>query len=227
MSIFQVGKNFLQKYPKFVSISAKIYYLLNKNKKIIKGNSNSIKTTNSFMNKTKIEVWGNSNRIELGEKCFFTNCRLYIKGNNNNICISNKVFLKDTDIHIEDNGNEIYIGEKTTIFGKTHLACTEGKKILIGKDCMFSTDITFRTGDSHSIVDINGKRINDAQNIIIGNHIWIGNKVILTKGVEICDNSIIGTGSIVTKKFDKNGLLIAGVPAKEIKENVNWLRERI
>ncbi len=138
-----------------------------------------------------------------------------------------KFFLKDTDIHIEDSGNEVYIGEKTTIFGKTHLACTEGKKILIGKDCMFSTDVIFRTGDSHSIVDINGKRINEAKDIIIGNHIWIGNKVILTKGVEICDDSIVGTGSIVTKKFNKKGLLIAGVPAKEIKENVNWLRERI
>lgn len=165
--------------------------------------------------------------IEFGKKCYLINCRLYISGNNNKIVISNRVFLKDTDIHIEDSGNEVHIDEKTTVFGKPHLACTEGKRILIGQDCMFSTDVTFRTGDSHSIVDLDGRRINNAQDVIIGNHIWIGNKVVLTKGVEIADNSIVGSGSIVTKKFTKKGIVIAGVPAKEIKENVNWLRERI
>lgn len=131
------------------------------------------------------------------------------------------------EIHIEDNNNEIIIGKNTSISGKTHLACIEGSKIIIGEDCMFSSDITFRTGDSHSIVDLNGNRINPSMDIIIGNHVWVGNRTIITKGSKVSDNSIIGTGSIVSKIFEEPNIIIAGVPAKKIKGEVSWLRERI
>ena len=67
---------------------------------------------------------------------------------------------------------------------------------------MFSNDIEFRTGDSHSIVDLDTrKRINYSQNIHVGNHVWIGSRSIILKGVNIGNNSIIGTGSIVTKSI--------------------------
>ena len=35
------------------------------------------------------------------------------------------------------------------------------------------------------------------------------------------DNSIIGMGSVVAGKFEK-GVIIAGNPAKKIRENINW-----
>ena len=35
-----------------------------------------------------------------------------------------------------------------------HIASTEGEKIVIGNDCMFSNDIEIRNGDSHTIIDI-------------------------------------------------------------------------
>ena len=135
--------------------------------------------------------------------------------------------LKDVEIHIEDDNGAILIGKNTTIAGFTHLACIEGTSITIGEDCMFSKDITFRTGDSHSIVDEEGRRINPSKDIFIGNHVWVGNRVIVTKGSYVSDNSIIGTGSIVSKVFEEPNIIIAGVPAKKVKEKVNWLRTRI
>ena len=50
---------------------------------------------------------------------------------------------------------------------------------------------------------------------------------IILKGVTIPDNSIVATGSIVTREFKDKNVLIAGNPAKIIKEGVDWSRNRI
>lgn len=90
---------------------------------------------------------------------------------------------------------------------------------------MFSNEITFRTGDSHSIINNLGERINQSEDIRIGNHVWIGQKVIVLKGAEIGNDSITGTASLVTgKKFEDN-VIIAGSPAKVIKQGVSWDHE--
>ena len=43
---------------------------------------------------------------------------------------------------------------------KINLAATEGIEIRIGKECLFSSEIVFRTGASHSILDMDCNRIN-------------------------------------------------------------------
>ena len=52
--------------------------------------------------------------------------------------------------------------------------------------------------------------------IIIGHNVWIGVNVTILPGVTIGDNCTIGAGSIVTKSFKENDLVIAGNPAKVI-----------
>jgi len=92
---------------------------------------------------------------------------------------------------------------------------------------MLAYDIEIRTGDSHSIIDLNThNRINYAQNVKIGNHVWLCADVKILKGVTIGKNSIIGTGSIVTKSIPDN-CIAAGIPAKVIHNNVTWKRPRI
>lgn len=53
--------------------------------------------------------------------------------------------------------------------------------------------------------------------IIIGNNVWIGDKVTILGGVTIGDNVIIGAGSIVTHDVPSN-CMAAGMPAKVIKQ---------
>lgn len=84
-----------------------------------------------------------------------------------------------------------------------------------------------RTGDSHSVLDLMGNRTNHAKDIVIGDHVWIGYRVCINKGVRIPSNCIVGTGAVVTKKFDTENVIIAGVPAIIIKQNVTWSSERI
>ena len=65
---------------------------------------------------------------------------------------------------------------------------------------------------------------NEGKEISIGNHVWLGIRAIILKGVSIGDNSIVAAGSVVTKNVKAN-TIVSGSPAKQIKENRNWTRE--
>lgn len=199
-------------------------------KKVVKGKNNIFNIDKScVLSNCTIDIVGNNNKIEINKSAILNNVKFYIRGDNNKIKIGEKVrFNRGGSIWIEDYGCEATIGEKTT-FEETHLAVTEpNSKIVIGKDCMFAYNIDIRTGDSHSIVDsFTNERINYAKNVFIDNHVWVASHVSILKGVHISDNSVVATRAVVTKSFNDCNILIGGMPAKQIKENINWDRQRI
>jgi acetyltransferase-like isoleucine patch superfamily enzyme len=97
-------------------------------------------------------------------------------------------------------------------------------KIEVGNDCMFSSNISIWTQDWHKIYDEKGQRINNAKNIKIKNHVWIGYDSKILKGVTIENNNIIGTDTVVTKSFEEENVVIAGNPGKIVKRGINWNR---
>lgn len=204
----------------------KLYNYLNHNNKIITVNNKFIFGI-TYLGGVKLKILGKNNKVIIRDYTKLLNCNIIIYGNDNLIKIDKNCYLKDVEFWIENDKNKILVGEHTTIHGKTQLATMESTKILIGKDCMFSNDIYFRTGDSHSIIDLQGKRTNPSKDIIIGNHVWIGQRNIVLKNTEVADNCIIGANSILCKKYLEPNSIIVGSPAKIIKNNINWLRERI
>ena len=227
MGIKQKFKEIYSIHPSIANIMRIIYNAVNFNKINIEVGNNTVITDPCFMKNTRINILGRNNKVEFDEDVVLKNCSVFISGNNNTVLVGSNCRLNNCVFWIEDDNNVISIGGNTTIHGSTQLACIEGCKIQIGCDCMFSSDISFRTGDSHSITDANGKRINDAKSIVIGNHVWIGTKTILNKGSCILNNSIIGAGSVVTRAFKDENVIVAGNPAKIIKTNINWKRERV
>ena len=174
-----------------------------------------------------IDCRGEGNVIELEQGGYLQDCRLYIRGNHNRIIIGRSTSAIHAEFYIEDDHNQICVGENTTFAGKIHLACTEGRTIRIGDRCLFSSDITFRTGDSHSILNMDGKRINPAQDITIKDHVWVGHKATITKGVTVEHDSIVGTGALVSKSCTEPNVILAGVPAKVVKQQINWDSKRL
>ena len=209
-------------------IASFVYNLIGLNKLKIRG-ENKFRYSGSFFKRCSILVRGKGNYINIGTRNAFKNGYIYICGNNNKITINKRNYFNNVTLWIEDDNNEIYIGEHNTIEGSAHIAVIEGTKVEIGNNCLFSTDVTFRTGDSHSIISVqSGKRINPSKSIKIGNHIWFGHKSTILKGVVILDNSIVATSAVVTKPFlDSGGIILGGNPAKIIKEDINWNRTRI
>ncbi len=192
--------------------------------KIDKGNE--IIVGGGVITKCQINVHGSGNKIIIGNYCNIQESLITINGNNNTLFIGDSCNIISANPHFEDDGGLIYIGDKTCIAGRTHIACIEGKKIKIGSNCLFSSDITIRVGDSHSILDMEGKRINPSKDVNIGDHVWIGNKTIILKGSEIADDSIVGSGAVVSGKYTDNNVVIAGNPAKIIKRDITWKYER-
>jgi len=195
----------------------------------IKGRNNELLKNSSILKSMCVDIQGDGNRVVLGDDARLNEVEIYIRGNNNTIKIGDTCrFAKGGILWIEDEGCEISIGDSTS-FVSVHLAVTEsGSSISIGRDCMFAYDIDVRTGDSHSILEADsGKRINHAADVVIGDHVWVAAHVNILKGVNILDNCVIGTGSVVTRSFDERNVIYAGNPARIVKRNITWSRERV
>ena len=114
------------------------------------------------------------------------------------------------------------IGNNLTITGETTIICY--KQITVGNDCTFSWDILIMDTDFHHIMDYDGNIINPPSSIIIGNHVWIGCRNTILKGIVIADNVIIAANSVITKSILKSNVIYGGSGKKQeiLKENVNW-----
>lgn len=180
------------------------------------GNS-SVSILGNLLN-TSIKINGNS-KIIIGEGCRIRNTSVIVIGNNNRVELEEGVFFSGS-IELFGDNNLIRIGKDTRINGANFIV-HNGTKVEIGSKCLFSTEIDFRTTDSHSIFNADGERINLDKNIVIGEHVWIGRMVSILKGSIIGDGSIIGSMSLVSGAIPKR-VIAAGVPAKIIKENILW-----
>lgn len=103
-------------------------------------------------------------------------------------------------------------------FINENVQITCGDKIEIGKDCTIGRDVVIRSYDGHTI-EQEGYQISEP--IKIEDHVWIGQGAQILKGVHIGEGAIIAAGAVVTKDVPAH-TIVGGVPAKVIKENVQW-----
>lgn len=176
-----------------------------------------------------VYICGHDNLIVVGKNCNLRKISFFIRGNGNRIILGDNCSANAVQIHFEQDGNEINIGNGTTMHGREehaiHMAADEGSKILIGEDCMLSHGIQIRSTDSHSIVDLDGVRINPAKNVVIGSHCWIGLQSILLKGTVLEPHCVVGAGAVCSKRYGKANCILAGNPAKIVRENIDWDRK--
>lgn len=164
--------------------------------------------------------------LHIGKGAILKNIIIRISGEDNSLFIGEYCNIRGS-IHIRHHGSKIFIDDYSTMVG-VNLFSLEGKSINIGKDCMFSSGIYIRNSDEHSILDANTNcRINPAEDIFIGDHVWCGEGVTINKGVILPNNIIIGANAVITKKSYESNCIYAGVPAHKIKDNVNWNRKLI
>lgn len=219
-------KGIVKKYSPLLS---NIYYCL-MNNRVKGGRGNTFKHHNTFIKGMRLSFYGKGNNVTIGgeKPASLNNCHIAIHGNNNRVIVEGGVGAKDLTVYCADKGCTVHVKEGTQISGKTELAVMEGTKIEVGRDCLFSANITLRAGDSHSVIDAEtGTRLNISKDIIIGDHVWIGNTVIVTKGTMIGSHSVVATGAVITGKQFQTNVAIGGNPAKVIKEGINWKTEKV
>ncbi|MEI6489177.1 MAG: acyltransferase [Bacteroidota bacterium] len=85
--------------------------------------------------------------------------------------------------------------------------------IIIGDNVMCGANTLITDSDWHS----EDKRSGENKEVVIENNVWIGEGVKVLKGVRIGNNSLIGSGSIVTNDIPAN-VIAAGNPCRVIKK---------
>jgi acetyltransferase-like isoleucine patch superfamily enzyme len=92
--------------------------------------------------------------------------------------------------------------------------------ITIGRDVAIAEQVIIRDSDSHQLKSPAGESVSTAP-ICIADHVWIGMRAVILKGVTIGDGAVIAAGAVVTRDVPDRAL-VAGVPAKVIREDVIW-----
>lgn len=117
-------------------------------------------------------------------------------------------------------GARISVGDNTYIGEGSILAAM--KEIKIGSGCAISWYVCFMDTSSHRV----GKKGEPLSMliapVIIGDHVWIGCRASINKGVTVGEGAIIANNAVVTRDVPP-GVMVGGNPARVIKENVDWI----
>lgn len=177
---------------------------------------------------SSIDLLGSGNQIFIDKGAMLKNVRIQVRGSNNKLLLHKDVkFYNGTLITLENEGNTLEIGERSDFQGCSFIIREYDTTVTIGKDCMFSANIYVRNGDSHTIYNDHGEKVNSAYDVTIGDRVWIGYGVTILKGSVIENDSIIGTQSVVAGKHIPEGSIAAGNPARVLKQGFHWGREKI
>lgn len=153
---------------------------------------------------------------------------------------------RSTVLRVDDNASltagsdgksfQLYYGCDVIVFSGGKLTMRSGfcnsdtkirckNSITIGEGAVISHNVTIEDFDGHQLYNVAEDGTKEAMAIsapiTIGDHVWIGCKATILKGVTIGDGAIVAAGSVVTSDIPAHSLC-AGVPARVIRENVDW-----
>jgi len=95
-----------------------------------------------------------------------------------------------------------------TVFGYGGIAVVVHERAVIGERCVIGQNVTI------------GGKSKKYEVPIIGNHVYIGAGAKILGDVIIGDDVIVGANAVVTKDIPSN-CVVAGIPAKIIKSNID------
>lgn len=180
-----------------------------------------------------IKILGNNNKIVIDFPIKFSKTRIYMGGDNNYFHIkSQKIPVRRAKFVLSDGLGNIQIGQNCQLKGKNLTIIASNNyltptKIIIGDECYIAQDVLIRNSHGHTLIDSESNKPIDNQeplDLIIENNVWIGSRCTILRGTYIAKGSIIGACSMVNKRFEKENTVLAGIPAKVIKENITWDR---
>lgn len=137
----------------------------------------------------------------------------------NNVTIGRNSILIGSGV-IKNKGVGIEIKENSAIGAYSILAGQGG--INIGKDVIMGPDVKiFSENHNYNLNHIPIRLQGESRiGVIINDNCWIGAGTIILDGVILAEGTVVAAGSVVTKPFIEKNCLIAGTPAKKLKNRL-------
>lgn len=107
-------------------------------------------------------------------------------------------------------GNNSGIGIECQLYGNI----TIGENVLMGPEVVIYTQ-NHKFSDSEKYIGEQGYE--EEKEVVLGNDIWIGRRVMIMPGVHIGNGCVIAAGAVVTKDMPDYSV-VGGIPAKVIKK---------
>lgn len=189
------------------------------------GRGNQFHIRGVRMVRTKILVKGHNNQVLIGSGSRLFDSVIMIHGDSHCIKIGRDCILGELTLTVLSRSNHVSIGSNCTSASVRILVLEPKTTISIGNDCMISHNVEILCSDSHSIVDVEtGCRLNQAKDIYIADHVWLGANCAVLKGSSIGKDSVIGFRSIVTGHLPSSSICV-GTPASVLKTGITWNRD--
>ncbi|MCX6408371.1 MAG: acyltransferase [Propionibacteriales bacterium] len=115
----------------------------------------------------------------------------------------------------------VTVGPRTYVSPDCTVVSTRG--ISIGADCAIGWGVQIVDDDFHR--HGSGGHVPDGPSgapIAIGDHVWIGSRAMVFKGVTIADGCIVAGGAVVTRSVEEPRSMVAGSPARVVRSDVDW-----
>lgn len=176
---------------------------------LFRGTKTQIDRTSKIMFSKQAKLYLNQSWCDINP--FST---LFLMRENSKLIVTGQFsFLYGTSLYINQ-GATLELGSGYCNINSS-ISCFE--HISIGDGVYISEQVLIRDSDDHKISEESPVTLP----IRIGNHVWIGVKAIILKGVTIGDGAVIAAGSIVNKDVPAYSL-VGGIPAKVLRNNINW-----
>jgi len=173
-------------------------------------------------------------KVELPQQKHFALDVLF-SNTKDSVIVFHKGCLGEWHIDCHERSNYVDIGQDSVTTGVTMILV--GNIVKLGKGSFISAGCRI-WGDGHSVLSLEtGEVLNkpvlassyeeamksdNPGTISLGDNVWVGERVTLTKGAQVPANCVVGIAAVVTKKFTEENCVIAGVPAAVRKRGIFW-----
>ena len=120
----------------------------------------------------------------------------------------------------QEHPGEIVIGDGCSIGEYTHITATNrieiGNNLLTGRFVLITDNTHGRTDGTDLDIRPGEREVLSKGPVIIGNNVWLADRVCVMPGVKIGDGAIVAANAVVTQDVPAY-TIVAGVPARIIK----------
>lgn len=176
----------------------------------------------------RVTFRGRNNRVVIADGCKIDKLNAVFDCDNGTLTIGHNKRVKGGlwGIRVGQDAT-VAIGDNVSCTSTCIISAVEGVTVRIGNDVMIASQNQIRADDGHPIFDVHtGKRVNLAEDITIGNHVWLALGSTVLAGGRIGDGTVIGYSSLVNGPIPNNCIAV-GTPARVVRRDVAWERPHL